>query len=287
MCVQLYILLILMACQKNSGGPEQAESFEKVPQTSPLVGTINETSGIADSKANSGYLWAHEDSGNPPRIFLVKKDGNVGKSIYLKNALNRDWEDMAFGKGPDNSLNYLYVADIGDNGKVFTEYSIYRFVEPTSSSDSILSFDRIQFNYPDGSHDAEAMLLDNATRDIFIITKSDNPSKVYKLAYPQSTTSINSAVFVGQLAYGGVTSAAITPDGKEIIVKTYPGLSHYVRKSGQTIPQALTNTPVGLAYQLEPQGEAITFANDNSGFFTLSEKGFMPTAPNLYFYKRK
>ncbi len=88
------------------------------------------------------------------------------------------------------------------------------------------------------------------------------------------------------MAYSGVVSAALTADGKEIIVKTYIGLQQYLRNTGETIEQALKKTSKPLPYSLEPQGEAVTFANNNTGYFTLSEKGF-GSKVNLYFYKRK
>jgi hypothetical protein len=63
-------------------------------------------------------------------------------------------------------------------------------------------------------------------------------------------------------------------------------LFYYKRQAGKTIEQALKGTYISLTYLLEPQGEAVTFASDGSGFYTASEKGFA-TWVNLYFYKRK
>ena len=61
---------------------------------------------------------------------------------------------------------------------------------------------------------------------------------------------------------------------------------YYRMKNGETIDQVLKQPYVLLPYQVEAQGEAICFANDNSGFYTLSEKSFLPAA-KLNFYKRK
>lgn len=276
------------SCQRDSGDdtPAPAVPFETNPESAVLDNTIIEASGVAGSKLNPGHLWIHEDGGSPARLLLLKHDGSLVKTLPINNAINTDWEDMAIGNGPDVSITYIYIADIGDNLKTRTEYIIYRFPEPAMTASSINLTEALRFAYPDGMHDAEAIVLDNATKDIYIVTKSDNPSKIYKLAYPQSTTSVNQAVLVGQLTFGGVTGAAISPDGKEIIIKTYPALSYFNRAAGETIESALKKTPVNLKYQLEPQGEAVGFAADNSGFYTVSEKAFAP-AVNLYFYKRK
>ncbi len=78
----------------------------------------------------------------------------------------------------------------------------------------------------------------------------------------------------------------MSTDGKEILVKTYCGINYYQRDAGQTIMQALQTAPKTLPYKIEPQGEAICFNKDNTGFYTLSEKGPGSTV-NLYFYPRK
>ena len=103
------------------------------------------------------------------------------------------------------------------------------------------------------------------------------------MAYPYQTNNVVS--LEGSLPYMGVVSAAVSPNGKEIIVKTYTGLYHYQKKPGESLAQALQKPFTKLHYTIEPQGEAICFAQDDSGFFTLSEKGFSSSV-NVYFYKR-
>lgn len=286
--------LLLAAMIPAAGGCQKASNEEgdpvtryaTTPQLFPLRdGNIEESSGIADSKANPGYLWVVEDSGNPPEIRTVQHDGSVGKSILLTGAVNRDWEDMALANGPENNKQYLYIADIGDNNQNHTDYAIYRFEEPLLSSGSVDRFDKITFTYPDGSHDAEAILVDGNSKDIYIITKRDAKSRVYRLAYPQQTGASAEASFDLALEYNGVVSAAQSADGSEIILKTYTSLFYYTRKAGESITDALKRGGKSIAYQLEPQGEAVAFANKNNGFFTLSEKG--PAASvSLCFYKR-
>jgi hypothetical protein len=276
----LFYALLLLACNKELPSSGTTLVFDSIPVIKPVIPIINEASGIADSKINSGYLWVEEDSGNPPQLYLLGHDGKVLKTVYIKGAINRDWEDMAIAN------DTIYVADIGDNNEVFPDYSIYQFAEPSSSTDTITSFNTIRFMYPDGSHDAEAFLVDTYTKDIYIITKRDDPSKIYKLSFPYSITSVNTAVLVGSLTYPGVVSAAISQSGKEIIIKTYTALYYYTRSSGEVIEQALNKNYTILPYIPEPQGEAITFAANSSGFFTLSEKGFASSV-NLYFYPRK
>ncbi len=276
----LFFSLSLVACNKEIQNGNSSLLFDSIPAVTPVVPIINEASGIADSKANAGFLWVEEDSGNPTELYLLGYDGKVLKKVFIKGVVNKGWEDMTI------SGNDIYIGNIGDNTQVHPDYSIYYFTEPLSSVDTVTNVTTIGFQYPDGSHDADAFLIDPATKDIFIITKRDNPSRIYKLSFPYETASLNITNLAGSLAYSNVTSAAITQDGKEILIKTYTAINYYARKQGETIEQTLQNTYIQLPYIPEPQGEAITFANNNSGFFTLSEIG-LSSMQNLYFYSRK
>lgn len=276
--------ILFLNCKKNP--IQDVPVFEKVPATfSVIPGVIDEASGIADSYAHTGYLWVHEDSGNDPVLHLLDHKGKHGNKVVIADAINRDWEDIAIANGPVANLHYVYIGDIGDNNAIYPTCSIYRLTEPPMGTDTVHSFEKIVFQYSDGPRDAEALLVDNLSKDIFIITKRDASSKVYKLAYPQNVNSLNVAQHVQDLKFNGVVSAACAPDGKAIILKTYFSVLYYVRKSGQSIVQALQNEPYTLPYQMEPQGEAITFAINNKGFYTLSEKALAPSV-SLNFYKR-
>lgn len=275
-------LIIILSCQRSNTQTETPSGgFEKQPQTFAITnGVIKETSGIADSKTNAGYLWVEQDSGNPPMLYLLKHDGAVTDSVYIKGAVNRDWEDIALADGN------LYIADIGDNNAAYRDYTIYRFAEPVPGTDTVGVFDRLKFTYADSAHDAEAFLVDPTTKDIYIITKRDAKSKLYRLGYPQSTTTVGEAVFVSDLTFSGAVSAAISPDSKEIIIKTYTQLYHYDKLAEETIEEVLLKAPSTVDYQVEAQGEAISFGLDNSGFFTLGEEA-LGVVPKLNYYRRK
>lgn len=283
----LFLLLMtgLTACKQNHDAGNTAGYV-----STPLEYTISdvkliEASGIADSKANPGYLWVEQDSGNPPDLTLLQHNGTVLKSVHLANAVNRDWEDMVLGEGPTAGKQYLYIAETGDNFLRYDDYAIYRLEEPAAVTDTVQQVDRIAFMYPDGSHNAEAILVDPGTKDIYIITKTDLHSKLFRLKYPYSTVEMNQVEEVGTLPYNYAVSAAISPNGRELVVKTYDAIYAYPRAAGETIVQTLSKKYSSLPYQVEPQGEAIVFDNNDSGYYTLSEKG-LASSVKLYFYKR-
>jgi hypothetical protein len=270
---------ILVACDKNN----------QMDNNDPLIipvseGIVNEVSGIADSKANPGALWVEQDGGNPSELILLSHNAQLQKKIVIKGILNRDWEDMTLATGPDVSKNYIYIGEIGDNATVYNSYAIIRFPEPSSAVDSVLQSDIISFKYPDGAHDAEAFLVEPGSLDIYIITKRETKSLIYKLTYPYSVTTLNSTVAVGQLPYNLVVSAAIQPDGKGVVVKDYSNIYYYPRESGETIQVVLAKNFQRLNYVAEQQGEAICFSNDSQHYFTLSER--VNTNVSLYYYRK-
>jgi hypothetical protein len=282
--VSCCIWLLSFRCEKGmadapvffDGGSEQH---------AVAAGIIDEASGLADSYANPGFLWVNEDSQRPTAIHLLERNGQYRKKIFIKNVTNRDWEEIALADGPTAGRKYLYIAETGDNDQVYAEYSFYRFEEPMASVDTIFQADVIRFKYPDGSHDSEAFFVDPATKDIYVITKREAKSRIYKIAFPQSTTGLNTASFVVELPYNMVTAASYSSQG-ELIVKNYSEVYYYKRGAGQSVADMFYPGITKLTYAPEPQGEAVAFAADNSGYFTISEKGFAPSV-KLIFYKRK
>jgi hypothetical protein len=111
--------------------------------------------------------------------------------------------------------------------------------------------------------------------------------RLYRLAYPQNVNEITVAQAYGELPITFVTGAAISPDGSEIVVRTYTAISYWKRNAGQTIADALQNgNSRQLPYRVEPQGEAVCFDKDGKGYFTISEKA-AASSVNLYYYARK
>ncbi|RYF68431.1 MAG: PE-PGRS family protein [Cytophagaceae bacterium] len=283
--VASFLSISLFACQDPTVNPVQ---FSTEPtMTAVDADQINEASGIADSRSMPGTLWVEQDGGSPAELALLGYDGHIRGKLAIPNATNRDWEDLTIGPGPQANVNYLYIAEIGDNNGQFGNYTIYRLPEPKNLTDAVGPVEKINFNYPDGARDAETLLIDPQTRDLYIVSKRETKVHLYRLAYPQSTTSVITAELLGELPYTYVTGGAFSPDGSEVVLRTYTNVFYWSRKSGQTVADAMQLTAArDLPYRLEPQGEAICFDRENKGYFTLSEKvnGVNPT---LNYYLRK
>jgi len=261
---------------------------------------IDEASGIASSKNNPHLVWTHNDSGDLPKIYGVGLDGGHLGMLRLSGVLARDWEDMCLGPGPEDSVDYIYVGDIGDNFSKFKKKRIHRFREPIIAMDDnnspfdikIKELDTIIFKYPDGNRDAEALMVDPLTKDIFILSKRESTVYLYRLAYPQSTSSVITAEKVGGFTISPevpyrksdqITSADISRDGERILIKTYYDVVLINNTQNDLISSILSSEQIKLDYVRRSGGEAICWKWDQLGYYTIPEEsGDIPA--HLYFY---
>jgi len=266
-----------------------AHSFVTEPTATTIApGLIDEASGMTASRSMPGNLWVHQDSGSPAELALLGQDGTVKGKIKLPSLVeNRDWEDMGIGPGPQDGINYLYIADIGDNNAQYPAYIIYRLPEPKSLTEPVTQAERMFFKYPDGAHDAEAILVDPQTKDIWIVTKREQKVKLYRFAYPQNINEVTTVKDYGELPMSVVTGGGISSDGNEILLRTYTNIYYWKRQNNELLAETLQRREArALPYRLEPQGEAICFDREDKGYFTLSERNNASTF-SLYYYAKK
>jgi len=247
---------------------------------------LGEVSGIAASRRNPGVLWVHNDSGDAPRIYAINMRAELLGVCAVRGATLRDWEDIAIGPGPDPNQQYLYIGDIGDNQGKRPNVTIYRVVEPKVDSTApfgqmaIGPAEPITLIYPDGPGDAETLLLDPLTRDIYVISKRTLFSKVYRAAFPQSTTQRTTMERVAVLPWGFATGGDVSPDGRRVIVRGMFNASLWERPAGEPLWRAFSGKQVQIPLANEPQGEAICFDAEGKGYFTMSEMAHPP----LYYF---
>ena len=131
---------------------------------------IDESSGLAASSYGDGIVYTFNDSGDTARFFAVNASGATVAIYTLKGATNHDWEDMDAGTDASGKP-VLYFGDIGDNSSKRTEIDVYQVPEPRGPSADV-SWIRYRFKYPDGSHNAETLMVDPHTHRIFIASKA-------------------------------------------------------------------------------------------------------------------
>lgn len=265
--------------------------------TSPA---ITEASGIVASRTEPGVWWVHNDSGDAPVIYAVSDSGELLRTVTLTGATARDWEDIAIGPGatPD-APDLLYVGDIGDNAMLQNDVAqaresltVYRLEEPTvdlaagsgtaRTKVGKAAVDTLTLVYPDGPHDAEAMVVDPVDGDLLLITKDwgrTGESQVYRAPADAADGSTTTLEHVGTVPLERgtlVTGADVSPDGTVVALRSYGAVELYPRPSGGPLWQAFDESPCAGPVPSEQQGESIGFAADGSSYMTVSE-GTRPT----------
>ena len=237
---------------------------------------IDEASGIVASQKNENVFWTHNDSGGDNCVYAFNNSGIHLGRYYLDNISLRDWEDMSTGPGPIQDSIYLYIGEIGDNGAQYNNKYIYRFIEPNvlenqnPVTETIANVETIAFIYPDQRRDAETLMVDPLTKDIYIVSKREEFVTIYRLPYPQSTTETMTAEIIATIDLyptedndgeqaSWITAGEISANGLEILLKSYVNIFHFSRTEEQTIGDALSNIPFPVSYVLESQGEAVAW----------------------------
>jgi len=250
-----------------------------------------EISGLAASVNNPGYLWAHNDSGKKSEVYLVDDSLKILLTVSLPVIMNRDWEDIAVGPGPDPKKNYIYIGDIGDNLGIFKIKFIYRIEEPTLPKDGtkvveVTRIARISFTVPGVPKDFETMFFDPNSKDLYVVSKREKPCHVYVLPYPQSENDTLKLSELAALQLTQLTGGSLSPDGKELLLKNYRRVFYWNNTNSKPLAELLKEEPKIIPYREESQGEAIAWARDGSGFYTVSEK--IPGKRSfLFFYKKR
>jgi hypothetical protein len=234
-------------------------------------------------------FWLHNDSGDGARVFAIDDTGATLAVLALDGAIALDWEDMALGPGPEPGVDYLYMGDIGDNPELRATITVYRVAEPdpTIGDGTLQGVVPLVLAYPDDSHDAETLLSDPETGDLFVVTKAESGmSGVYRAAFPHDERATIELELVAQLQFGGValpgdpqaTSGDVAADGSLVAIRTYSGAFAWRRAAGATIAEAFATDACTLPTVAEPQGEAIALAGD--GYYTITEGD----TPPLWFF---
>ena len=238
---------------------------------------LAEISGLVAGRRNPGVLWVHNDSGDDPRVYAVNTQGDLVATAWVTGAQARDWEDIAAGPGPQPGAAYLYIGDIGDNAGRYPSITIYRVkeprVDPNAGQQEIKTepAEAIRLAYVGGPRDAETLLVDPLTRDLYVISKRELFSRVYRAPYPQSTSQTGRLERVCLLPWGFATGGDVSPDGTRVIVRSMAWASLWTRDPAQPLWQAFRGKALALPLAAEPQGEAIAFDPQGRGYYTVSE----------------
>jgi hypothetical protein len=221
---------------------------------------IVESSGLALSRRHPGVLWTHNDSGDRARLFAVGPDGRTRATLTLAGVEARDWEALAAGRD-DRGRPALFAGDIGDNNGVWPDVSVYRVTEPAALRDTTAAAVRYRLRYPDGPHDAEALLADPRSDRLYLATKRLGGGGLYQAPARLRSDRVNLLHRLARVPQV-VTDGAFAPDGRSFVLRDYQAAYVY------TAPGHRVGS---FELPLQLQGESIAVAADGRSVLVGSE----------------
>ncbi len=184
-----------------------------------------------------------------------------------------DPEDL--GVGPDGTV---WLADTGDNNATRATVALIAL-----RPDGTTSLYRL--TYPDGPHDAEALLVAPDGTPHVVTKEVLGASHVYRPSAPLADGGTVPLADVGTVTFtltgtpGGpvgragqllVTGGAVARDGSRIALRTYTD-AYVWPLTGADVPAALAGEPVRVPLPPSPQGEAVSFTADGSALVVAGE----------------
>ena len=224
---------------------------------------LTEISGMAPSQLHSGVLWVHNDSGDKARLYAVQLSNcAVVGELALRDVSARDFEGLAAGVDAQGRP-VLWVGDIGDNRDSWSDVSIYRIREPKKLGKTSAQVQRYRFTYEDRPHNAETILADPDSQQLWIVTKQMASGSIYALPKKLRKSGINTAKKIGS-ATGLITDGAIKPDGTTFVLRDYFDAQFF-----RGLPEGVVDEKIDLPGQ--PQGEAIAWLPGENAVVIASE----------------
>jgi hypothetical protein len=227
--------------------------------------SIGELSGLA---SDGSRMYAMNDGGTKLNVYVLSKDCKVERTITNKTD-PFDVEDMARTKD-----GTFWLADTGDNGKKRDTVALHALAPDGRAT-------LYRLSYPDGQHDAEALLMDQkgvphlVTKEPFGAAEVYKPAGELKSPGPTQLTKVASVDLKTTETPGGptsiphaigtilVTGGAVSADGTVVALRTYTDAYLYGAPDGDIVA-ALGREPVRVPLPNEPQGETIAFEPDGT-----------------------
>jgi hypothetical protein len=220
---------------------------------------IDESSGLAKSARHEGIWWTVNDSGDTARIFAVNTEGDVEAVLTFDDEV-RDIEAIAID--PDGTI---YVADIGDNTATRDFISVYQLSEPDVLKNAEVRFRRYDFEYPDGPHNAETLLVHPQTRRLYLVTKTKaDPAAFYAAPKDPSREGVNDLTRLAA-APPGITDGTFLPDGRRVVLRSYVDIAALSWSARPTV-QARATVPlaVGESVAVGPTSSAVLVGSEGA-----------------------
>jgi hypothetical protein len=271
-------LVAFLACSAGLAEPTTQPRFRVGRIQAQSLG---ECSGIVASRRHPGVYWTHNDSGNPPALYAITREGELIRE-YPVVAKNIDWEDIAI-----DDDGHLYIADVGNNDGRRKQVQVYRIDEPDpraaiQAAPAPLRVNSTwRLNYPGAPFNCESLFVLDGKGYLIAKRLNRSPAEIFQfsLAAPARAVTLERVTELAPVR-APVTAADVSPDGKRLVVLTV--LGPYVFEINGDIAQAGKATPRYARYIdlhmeaacLVPDG--VLVATERREMFLFRDEHFKP-----------
>jgi hypothetical protein len=244
---------------------------------------LREVSGIAQSRRHPGVFWVHNDSGNAPELFAVKRNGALVAGFRVA-VPNIDWEDIA-----TDDAGHLYIGEIGNNGGALPLRAIYRVDEPDPfhpTKEPLRVTLSTFYTFPDkkSRFDAEGLFLLDGKAIVVAKTFDERDAELYAVPLDPPAPFLKPSVPERVGALPGfvkpATGASLSADGRRLAVCSSQG-------EARVYERAPKNTWRGIGEKVQFKeggveaicwdGNDLILASEHGGIFRISDAEWKST----------
>lgn len=262
---------------QSSQVPVADARFETVcTPTDPALAELSGLTAVGDR------IYAVGDSGSDGAVAVLDDQCRVQRWLPVP-VDPYDVEDL--GSRPGGAL---WLADTGDNDHRRQTVALIS-MDPDSGAGTLH-----RLAYPDGVHDAEALLIQRDGTPLIVTKALFGPAAVYRPSQGRGVDELDSpgptplglvgrlvpaGSAAGPLSTGMVTGAAVSADGTVAAVRTYTDVYLYHAPDGDLATALTSGAPARrVALPAQPQGEAVAFT-DRGDLLVASEANDGPLPP--------
>jgi hypothetical protein len=222
-------------------------------------------------------MLAMSDGGDHVAVYLLDQRCRIVE-VHTAPVDPFDPEDLAV-----DAARTVWLADTGDNRRNRATVALIA-LHPDGSTAVY------RMTYPDGPHDAEALLLAPdgtpyvVTKELLGVAGVYRPLKapvaggtvrLSKVSTVRMHTTGTPGGPVGTAGQLMITGGAISADGRRVALRTYTD-AYVWPLAGSNVVAALASAPQRIPLPPSPQGEAISFSADSRALVVASEQ--LPSA---------
>jgi hypothetical protein len=263
---------VLLAVAPPAGAEEAPASPTPAAGTTYCTITDPRLAELSGLVVLDDRMLAIADGGDRLSVLVLDDSCTVTDE---RNAPVDPYDPEDLGVSADGTI---WVADTGDNRAERATVALHAL---RPDGDAAL----YRLTYPDGAHDAEALLMAPDGTPYLVTKEVLGASQVFRPAaelVDGGTVALEQAATVnltltgtpgGPVGRAGqllVTGGAVSGDGRLIALRTYTD-AYLWPLTGSDVAAALAKDPIRIALPDSPQGEAISFGTDNRGIVIASE----------------